>query len=444
MRNKERMKRILWLSFFVLLVFTPIGVLITGPAPSPSRSPWLDISVAMGFIGLALMAVQFALTARIKPLKEPFGSDLIYHFHRQISIASFFLILSHPIILFLIDSRYLRFLNIFQAPWYGKLGVFSIVLLLFVVISAEYRKKLNIAYAFWKFWHGILTTLVVGAALIHIFLVGNYLSYPLERAIWIGYTAAWLVLLCYTRIIYPLKLTHNKFSVASLREERGTSWTITLRSTHNKPLLFKPGQFAWLTIWKTPFSDTEHPFSISSSSERSDEISFTIKDLGKFTSTIKDLKVGQDVYVDGPHGAFSMDRYPDTQKLIFIAGGIGITPIMSMLRSMLDRHDWRPVKLFYNNRDWDSVTFREEIAELEKKLDLQIIYTLEKPPQKWNGESGYLTESVLKKYLPQSWIQEDAQIFICGPQVMMDLVAKQCLNLGFQQRQIHYELFNLV
>lgn len=166
-------------------------------------------------------------------------------------------------------------------------------------------------------------------------------------------------------------------------------------------MLFKPGQFAWITLWKTPFSDTEHPFSFSSSSEKPDEISFTIKDLEKFTSTIKELKVGQDVYVDGPHGVFSMDRHPDTQKLIFIAGGIDITSIMSMLRSMADRHDQRPVKLFYNNRDWNSLTFREEIADLKKKLDLQVVYTLEKPPQKWEGEAGYLTEMILKKYLPQ-------------------------------------------
>jgi predicted ferric reductase len=199
-------------------------------------------------------------------------------------------------------------------------------------------------------------------------LVGNYLSYPLERAIWIGYTAAWLTLLCYTRIIYPPKLIRNKFKVTALKEERGASWTVTLRSARNKPMLFKPGQFAWITLWKTPFSDTEHPFSFSSSSEKPDEISFTIKDLEKFTSTIKELKVGQDVYVDGPHGVFSMDRHPDTQKLIFIAGGIDITPIMSMLRSMADRHDQRPVKLFYNNRDWNSLTFREEIADLKKNL----------------------------------------------------------------------------
>ncbi len=446
MKNTERWKRTLWIVLFLFLVFTPIAVLINGSKPSSSRSPWLDFSVSLGFIGLALMAVQFAITARIKPLKEPFGSDVIYHFHRQISIAAFFLILAHPISLFIIDKRYLRLLNIFQAPLAVKFGVSAVILLILVVISAEYRRKLKIPYTFWKFWHGILTTLVVASALIHVFLIGSYgyLSYTPEKVIWIVYTLAWLLLLCYTRIIYPLRLMQNKYLVKTVKEERGASWTITLQPIRKKSFHFKPGQFAWITIWKTPFSDTEHPFSISSSSEHPEEISFTIKDLGKFTSTIKNMKAGQDVYVDGPHGAFTIDRYPEAKNLIFIAGGIGITPIMSMMRSMANRKDQHPIKLFYNNRDWDSVTFREEIAELKKKLNLQVIYTLEKSPQKWDGETGYLTEKILQKYLPQSWVHKNSEIFLCGPQVMMDIVIKQCLNLGFHQEQIHYELFNLV
>ncbi|HAF61930.1 MAG TPA: oxidoreductase [Anaerolineaceae bacterium] len=444
MRNQYKLKQILWISLFFLLVFTPIGVLIAGPAPSSSRSVWLDFSVGLGFVGLALMAVQFALTARIKWLKEPFGSDLIYHFHRQISIAAFFLILAHPISLFILDARYLRLLNIFSAPWRARAGVFSVILLILVVISSEYRKKMKIPYDLWKFWHGILTTLVVATALLHIFLVGNYVSLPLTRMIWIVYSVSFIALLSYTRIIYPLKLMRNPYEVIALNEERGDSWTIRLRSTKGRSLPFQPGQFAWITAWKTPFSDSEHPFSISSSAERPEEIALTIKDLGKFTSTIKQMQPGQKIYVDGAHGSFSIDRYPAAQKLVFIAGGIGITPIMSMLRSMADRGDKRPVKLFYNNRDWDSVTFREEIAAIEKKIDLQVIYTLEIPPQAWDGEQGYLTEDIIRKYLPLNWIGQQTEIFMCGPQIMMEIVERQCQNLGFNDKHIHYELFNFV
>jgi len=262
--------------------------------------------------------------------------------------------------------------------------------------------------------------------------------------IWIVYSVSFIALLSYTRIIYPLKLMRNPYEIIALDKERGDSWTIRLRSTKGRSLHFQPGQFAWITAWKTPFSDSEHPFSISSSSEKPQEIAFTIKDLGKFTSSIKQMQPGQKIYVDGAHGSFSMDRHPDAQKLVFIAGGIGITPVMSMLRSMADRGDKRPVKLFYNNRDWDSVTFREEIANIEKKIDLQVIYTLEKPIQTWQGEQGYLTEDILRKYLTPDWIDQRTEIFMCGPQIMMVIVEKQCQNLGYSDKQVHYELFNFV
>lgn len=444
MRSKYQLQQALWIALFILLVFTPIAVLIIGYTPSTYLYPLYDASLAFGFIGLALMAVQFILTARIKWIKEPFGSDLIYHFHRQISIAAFFLVLAHPILLFIADSRYVNYLNIFTAPLSVKPGVTALFFLVLTVISAEYRKKLKIHYDFWKFWHGILTTIVISAALIHIFLTGTYLYYQPLRILWLVYSASFILLLLYTRFIYPLTLIHNKYTVSSIQEERGQSWTVRLQSTRNKPLHFKPGQFAWITTWKTPFSDSEHPFSISSSSEKPQEISFTIKDLGKFTTTIKSMKVGQAVYVDGPHGAFSIDRYPQTERLIFIAGGIGITPIMSMLRSMADRGDQRPAKLFYNNRDWDSITFREEIDELKNSLHLDVIYTLEKPPQKWNGESGYMTREILHKHLDKEWIQNQTDIFLCGPQVMMDIVEKQLQAEGFPESQIHYELFSLI
>lgn len=444
MRSKYRLQQALWIALFILLVFTPIAVLIIGYTPSTYLYPLYDASLAFGFIGLALMAVQFILTARIKWIKEPFGSDLIYHFHRQISIAAFFLVLAHPILLFIADSRYVNYLNIFTAPLSVKPGVTALFFLVLTVISAEYRKKLKIHYDFWKFWHGILTTIVISAALIHIFLTGTYLYYQPFRILWLVYSASFILLLLYTRFIYPLTLIHNKYTVSSIQEERGQSWTVRLQSTRNKALHFKPGQFAWITTWKTPFSDSEHPFSISSSSEKPQEISFTIKDLGKFTTTIKSMQVGQAVYVDGPHGAFSIDRYPQTERLIFIAGGIGITPIMSMLRSMADRGDQRPAKLFYNNRDWDSVTFREEIDELKNSLHLDVIYTLEKPPQKWNGESGYMTREILHKHLDKEWIQNQTDIFLCGPQVMMDIVEKQLQAEGFPESQIHYELFSLI
>lgn len=86
-----------------------------------------------------------------------------------------------------------------------------------------------------------------------------------------------------------------------------------------------------------------------------------IKALGDFTSTVHRLSPGTAVYLDGPHGVFSMDR-DEGPGFGFIAGGVGITGLISMLRTMADRGDVRPAVLVYANGDWEGVVFREELS----------------------------------------------------------------------------------
>lgn len=170
----------------------------------------------------------------------------------------------------------------------------------------------------------------------------------------------------------------------------------------------------------------------------------SIKNLGRFTSRIQTLKPGEKVFLDGPYGNFSIDRYPQAKKLLLIPGGIGITPIMSTLRTMAERGDQRPVKLFYANILWDDVTFREEIAELEKELNIELVYVIERPPENWEGESGFLNAQILDKYLDQSWKESGVEVFLCGPPPMMAAVEKALLKVGFDEKQIHSERFALV
>jgi len=401
----------------------------------------LDLSVGLGFTGLAIMALQFVISGRIKILNRPFGTDLVYHFHRQIGIAAFFMVFAHPILLFILDGRYLRLLNPITAPWRARAAVTSTLLLIVVVMTAEYRQKIKMSYTLWKIWHGILSTVMVALALVHIFLVGNYVDLPWKKALWIGYSAIFVGMLAYTRIIYPLRLIRRSFLVKETKEEQGDVWTITLEPINHKGFQFAPGQFAWLTAWKTPFSDTEHPFSIASSAERKTEIEMSIKNLGSFTKKIRTLKPGDRVYVDGPYGAFNLDHFPNGEQLIFIPGGIGVTPIMSMLRTMADRDDKRPILLFYCNREFETIMFKDEIKDLESKLKLKTIYTIEKPPQKWEGESGFLNQDILNRHIPEEWPVDGTDIFLCGPTQMMNAVESELLIIGYAQQRIHSERY---
>jgi predicted ferric reductase len=137
----------------------------------------------------------------------------------------------------------------------------------------------------------------------------------------------------------------------------------------------------------------------------------SIRNLGDFTS-------GKRVYLDGPYGAFTIGNPADMHVLI--AGGIGITPMMSMIRTLADRGDSRPVILFYGSKDWESITFREDLETLNARLDLTIGHVLENPPTGWTGERGFITAEMLKRHLPPPYAE--LEYFICGPNVMMDAI----------------------
>ncbi len=442
--KKYKLLGAVWIFLYAILVLSPIIILILGADPS-GRPPLLNLSVSLGFIGLSVMSLQFINSARFKCIEKPFGADIIYHFHRQIGIAAFFMVFTHPILLFILDQRYLRLLNIFTLPLQANhMGVGAVLLLIGVVWMAEYRQKLHIPYWFWKLWHGIMATAMIAMAVTHIFLTGSYVDLPWKRVFWIGYSILLVLTLIYTRVIYPLRLMAKPYRVKDVKEERGSVWTISLEAIGHQGFIFQPGQFAWLTAWKTPFSDSEHPFSLVSSAENKDAIQMSIKNLGPFTAKIQTLKPGEKVYIDGPYGSFSMDRHPDAEKFIFIPGGIGVTPVMSMLRSMAERDDQRPIKLFYCNFEWETVTFREEILTLQKKLKMQIVFVIERPPQNWTGEAGFLNTAILKKYLSEDWLCGQAEVFLCGPSPMMNAVEKALIETGVPEKNIHSERFALV
>lgn len=140
--------------------------------------------------------------------------------------------------------------------------------------------------------------------------------------------------------------------------------SLFLQPQHPPAFAYSPGQFAWLSLRASPFALQEHPFSISSSPTGAGPLQFTIKELGDFTSTIGAIKVGEVAYVDGPYGNFSIDAHPVASGYVFVAGGVGIAPIISMLRALADRGEQRPLWLFYGNRRWEGVVFRAELDAL--------------------------------------------------------------------------------
>ena len=243
------------------------------------------------------------------------------------------------------------------------------------------------------------------------------------------------------RLVKPLFLLRRPYRVTELRQERGDATTIVMRPDGHAGFRFRPGQFGWLTIWGNPLRITANPFSFSSSAEAPDgQVEMTIRKLGDFSGAIDRVPVGQRVYLDGPYGAFTIGNPADMHVLI--AGGVGITPMMSMLRTLADRRDTRPVILLYGNKDWDSATFRDELEALRTRLDLTIVHVLAKAPDGWKGETGYIDATLFRRHLPPKYA--DHEYFICGPGPMMDAVEKSLAELKVPLSKYHSERYSFV
>lgn len=430
-----------WISGYLVLVLAPLFVLLMGPAP-PGSGFWWDFSMALGFTGMAMMGVQFLLTARFRRASAPFGIDIIYYFHRYMALMAITLIFLHYLIIRINNADALGTINPLQAPWYMTAGRISLLLFSLLIITSLWRKQLHIHYDEWRMLHIALAIAGFLLALGHIDGVGYYINAPAKHGLWIGYTLFWLLLIVHLRLIKPWQMHNRPYRVVDSRKERGSSWTLVLKPDGHEGMSFKPGQFAWLTLRHSPWHTREHPFSFSSSAVLHDRLEFTIKELGDFSRTIKDIRVGEIAYLDGPYGAFSVDRYPDAPGFVFIAGGVGGAPIISMLRTLADRHESRPLLFIYCNRRWQDVIFREELETLKQRLDLRLVHVLNRPPTDWKGESGVITPELLQKVLPDG--AQQYEYFLCGPKPMSECVQQELRDLKVPLARTHFELFDMV
>lgn len=430
-----------WIAIYLVITLLPLLILLFY-SPPEGRGFWVEFSVALGFIGLAMMALQFALTARINRIEASYGVDIILQFHRYISLVAFCLILIHPLILFVTEPETLQLLNFPQAPWRARFAVIATLALIILVVTSIWRKRLNIPYEFWRTSHGILAVTTVALGLAHALGVSYYLSLFWKTILWSAIALVALWLLIYVRVVKPWFMIKKPYLVEEVIPQRGDVWTLALRSRGHEGMRFQPGQFAWITLDISPFRMREHPFSMSSSAVNPERLEFSIKALGDFTNHIKDVKPGTKAYLDGPYGVFTTDRYWDSAGFVLIAGGIGITPMMSMLVTAAERQEDRPFLLIYASKKWEDITFREELEALQAKLDLTIIHVLREPPKDWTGETGYVNRELLAKYIPTH--RGSRQYFICAAPVMMDKVESDLHSLDAPVTNVHMEHFNLV
>ncbi len=206
---------------------------------------------------------------------------------------------------------------------------------------------------------------------------------------------------------------------------------------------FRPGQYLEWTLPHTGVDDrgNRRYFTISSSPTEQD-IRLTIK-IAPRSSTFKqkllDMTPGSLLYASQLSGDFVLPADP-TQKLVFIAGGIGITPFRSMIRYLVDRREKRDITLFYAVSSADEYVFQDlwQAARLVGVKTVPILTQAKTIPSKWEGEIGYISAEILDAEVPD---YRSRLFFLSGPNVMVNAYKKLLLSLGVSRRQIKTDYF---
>lgn len=434
---------IAWFGLYVAVVLLPLGVALVVRLSGGATAPMLQgLAIATGLVAFSLLTAQFGLVARIKSAARPFGSDALALFHRLLGSATLGFLVAHAV--FLIASGLP--LDSLIPVWTDvstSLGATALWLTVLLIAVSLRRKRLRLGYGLWQASHSLLAVLAVLAALGHVLEETSARQDRLLAIVLIAYAVLFLALLLDYRVLRPLRLQRRPWVLVENRDEGASTRTLVLRPVGHDGLVFEPGQFAWLSTGSSAFGFDQHPLSLSGPSEPATvPLEFSIKALGDWSSKIvPQLVPGATVFVDGPYGAFTPDRVP-AQSFVLIAGGVGITPMRSILLTLRARGDNRPVLLIHAAHDPGRAIFRNELAGLARTMNLVIVPVYESPPPDWQGERGFVSTDLLQRHLPSSLAH--VQFFVCGPPAMIDDVESALRGLGVRAEHLQSERFDLV
>jgi predicted ferric reductase len=428
-----------------LFIALAIVVVLLPPVFRIARTPFFDLRMIIrlsALVGFTLMSLQFILSARIPLLEKTFGQDRLMLAHRTAGIASVVILFAHgPVYLIdriLVDGG--LFLNL-PAELPVVSGSVGFILLVALGIGAAFRIALKIPYDLWKTMHR-LTYFIYPMLFLHAMLLGGTIR--ASRPVYIQFLVMFaLVLIGWVwRLSLGIRARKQPYMLSSVRK---LNHNVHEFSFAGPVLDHRPGQFAYLTFVKDGKRLPAHPFTISSSPVQ-DDLTFTIKESGDFTSEIPALPPGTEAHIEGPYGRFSHTNFRDNSSLLFIAGGVGITPMLSMLRILQTDDPDRQVLLLWGNRRPEDVFLREELASFSSNMkNLRIVHVFSEAGDDVTdgfGEHsyGFIDGRTITEYIDD---YETWDVFLCGPPVMMNKVRPELRNVGFAPGRIHMERFSL-
>jgi predicted ferric reductase len=399
-----------------------------------------SIARLTGLLSAYLALVQVLLLARIPALERLVGFDRLSVWHRWNGHACIDLVLAHVVFSvwgyalldrFSIPKEISTMLGggIYPGMITATIGT---VLLLGVVASSVVIVRRRLRY---EWWHAVHLTAYAGIALawFHQIPTGNELVLDRVAAdYWKGLYLATIVFLVVFRLLVPLGASfRHRLRVADVVEEAPGVVSLRIEGRRLDRLSARAGQFF---IWRFLAGGrwwTAHPFSLSRAPDGR-SLRITVKALGDHSARVGDIPVGTRVVAEGPFGVFT-EAARRREKVLLIAGGIGITPIRALMEEMGGQ-----IIVLYRAVSDDDLVFRAELDRLAAERGIELQYIV--GDHATEEGSRLLSPAHLRELVPDI---EDRDIFVCGPPAMTEAAVRNVRAAGVRRRHIHAERFAL-
>ena len=247
-----------------------------------------------------------------------------------------------------------------------------------------------------------------------------------------------------------MALKFHKLKVIDVKPETADAVSITLEVPQDlkETFQYKPGQYLTVQV-VLDGQKFRRAYSLSSSPVIDPHLTITTKrvDKGLVSNYLNDhIKKGDELEVMPPLGNFVPKLDPNNEKnYVFFSGGSGITPIMSIMKTVLKAEPKSSVTLFYGNRNAESIIFHKELMKLKDEYGerINMVHTLDQYSDDWEGYQGRMDKEkanyLLDNYCKSTW--EKSEYYICGPAPMMNEVELALQNKLIPKEQIHKEHF---
>lgn len=401
-------------------------------------------------IAMTAFFVQFPLAGRIKQVPLFANIDWGIAKHKKMGKYLGIFFFCHPLLI--IAPKMLLSFDDFSAAFMSMLtseklltGLIAWAAMGIWVLSAIFKDKLNMRYETWRLLHLVGFIIIITLATLHITSVGSHGQLnSLYNLLWWTLYLIVMFVFVYNYLIKPTTIKGKPFAVSAIKKISECDWQLCIESKSDQKFDFEAGQFAWINTSDSAYNLEQHPFSIAVEENSQSQLSFIIRELGDYTSSLGDLTLGQTVFVDGPYGSMSLAHSKHAAGITLIAGGVGIAPMLSLLKQLAKENDPRPIRLLYANKNMARMVCLVELMKLEQQMvDFRLQLFTDQPE---------VTSATLTPYLQSGFITADAldgtivaadkadwEVYLCGPQGMMEATTKNLKQIGIAASHIHFE-----